>query len=193
MLCGEQWNQELYPYNVNFRTRTFADIFPSVSAFVSEYADAQIPLEAFGVADSANVSTLYYLLYAKYGNSRVASSDETRFKYRLWSIVFSYGPSWVKRVELQGQIRALTPDQLEAGGGAIYNKALNPDTEPGTGSVGELPFVTEQNVTKYKKNALEALAAQWEMLATDVTEEFLDRFAVLFLKIVAPEAPLMYC
>lgn len=193
MLCGEQWSQELYPHNVNFRTRTFADIFPSASVFTEEYANSQIPLETFGAADSANVSALYYLLYAKYGNSRIASSDETRFKYRLWSIVFSYGPSWAKRVEIQEQIRALTPDQLEAGGSAIYNKALNPDTEPGAGSVNELPFITEQNVTKYKKNAVEAFAAQWEMLATDVTEEFLDRFAVLFLKIVAPEAPLAYC
>ena len=91
MLIGYAWNQELYG---NQRNETFDDIFPSLDDFKNEYTKCKLPLtEYFGDVSSEQVSTLYYLLYGKYGNSTIAADDETRFKYNLFSIVFQYGPT----------------------------------------------------------------------------------------------------
>ena len=80
----------------NFRTRTFSDIYGSASVFKNTFVDSGIPLE---ITDTS-LTTLYYLLYARYGNSHIASMDENQFKYKVQSIVFMYGPTWEKRLEL---------------------------------------------------------------------------------------------
>ena len=110
----------------------------------------------------------------------------------MWALLYSYGPAWRKRISIQQEIRALTNDDLAQGGKAIYNKALNPEDAPTTQSLEELTYISEQNVTNYKKTKIEALSSQWEMLATDVTEDFLAKFRQLFITITAPEGPLIY-
>ena len=96
------FNNSLYG---NYRTRKFTDIFPNVGKFTDEYEHAGIPPT---LSEDSSVTTLYYLLYARYGNSCIASSDENQFKYKMWTIIYSYGPAWEKRVEIQKNLTQIT-------------------------------------------------------------------------------------
>ena len=172
----------------NFRTRTFSDIFGEFEKFEEIYNNNGIPT----TLDSTSLKTLYYLLYARYGNSHIASSDENQFKYKLFSTVFMYGPAWQKRLDIQKKLIELGDDEILVGATAIYNSANNPSSEPSTQTTEELNFINQQNVTKYKKSKLEAYAVLEELIKTDVTEQFIGKFKKLFLVIVEPELPLWY-
>lgn len=137
------------------------------------------------------IKLIYTLLYSNYGNSTVASSDENRFKSKVFTIIFQYGPTWNKRLQIQDKLRDLDLDSgdLFAGTKAIYNQALNPQTAPTT---DELDYINSQSTTGYKKGKLEAYENLMGLLATDVTEQFTARFKDLFLIVVQPERPLLY-
>ena len=99
-------------YYGGFRTRTFADIFPSFEVFKAAYDESalKIDFESYLTlgTESTDVLTLdqvYYMLYAHYGNSHIAMSDETQFKYYILYITyFSAGTS-----ELRSQTSVLQP------------------------------------------------------------------------------------
>ena len=135
---------------------------------------------------------LYYLLVARYANSVIASDDENRFKYQMFSIIFQYGPTWAKELEIQKSIRALTEDELREGTRNTVNNAANPSTQPSTIDTDELPYVNQQNVSKVKRSKVDGYALVLSLLKEDVSEEFLRRFQKLFLTVVQPERPLWY-
>lgn len=139
-----------------------------------------------------NVTLLYWLLYARYGNNPIANTDVNQFKYKMYSVIFQYGPTWQKRLEIQDKVRSLTEEDLIAGGKAIYNQALNPSVEPGTGTLEELEYINAQNTTNYKKSKLEAYGTLTDLLKTDVTENFLTKFKICFKTFVMPEKVLWY-
>ena len=141
------------------------------------------------------IETLYYLLYAKYANSSFKSSDPNQAKYKLFAIIFEYGPAWKMRLQLQNKLFNLDPDGDEVSHGSIrfFNSAQNPDTEPPTdGSFEILPGINRQNTSNVKRGKLESYSVLAELIKTDVTEEFLGRFKKLFLQFVAPQRPLWY-
>lgn len=162
----------------------FTDVFTDADIFLQEYKsnaiDKSLPDET--------ITRLYYLLYAQYGNSVLANADTNQFKYRLWSIIFEHGLVWTKRVEIQEKLRALSLEdgsEIYQGGKAIYNNALHDSTEPNTGTLEELPYINGQNTANFKKSKLEGLAILNDMLKTNITREFLDKFKPLFIKIIA--------
>lgn len=171
----------------NYRQRTFADIFPDVSTFTDAYNATPLALPEITTLD-----IIYYLLYANYGNSPIANSDENQFQYRLWSTIFSYAPTWQKRIEIQKKVRDLTENDILAGSSAIHNHAFNDGGQPSSSSSEPLDYINDQNVTLYKKSKVEGYAYLISLLETDVTKEFIDMFKPLFLTIVAPELPLWY-
>lgn len=179
------YNESLYG---NYRQVKFTDVFPDLETFQTEYQNAKIAQRI----SIPNVSTLYYLLYARYGNSTIASSDTNQFKYKLWTIIFSYGPAWEKRIEIQDKLLALTDDEIQKGNTTIYNHAFNPSTAPSTETLEELQYINDQTTQKSKRGKMDAYAYLWDLIDTDVTTEFLNRFQPLFLKIVEPELPLWY-
>lgn len=136
--------------------------------------------------------TLYGLLLAEYANSTIANADEDQFKLRLCKIIFMYGPTWEKRLEVQKKVRELTDDEIFRGSRQIINKALHPGTEPSTATLEELPEISEQNTINVKRDKLTGYSNLLTLLETDVTAYFLDRFKELFLKVVAPQRPLLY-
>lgn len=170
-----------------YRTNTFQEIWDSAAKFVAEYKANGIKTT---ISDES-CTTLYYLLYAKYGNNPIASSDENRFKYAVWATIFKYGPTWEKRLEIQDKLRALSEDDLLRSGKSIFNHAYNPSTEPSTGSLEELPGINEQNTNQFVKSKIDAYGSLMELLRTDVTEQFLGEFRKLF-KICLVENPLLY-
>lgn len=172
----------------NYRTRKFADIWPSADAFIQDYQASAIP-QKLKVADA---TTLYYLLYARYGNSSIANSDENQFKYKIFSTIYIGGATWAKKQEIQDKLREMTEDEILAGTKAINNHAYNPQTAPTTDTVEELEYINEQNTTKYKKSKLDGYALLWAILNDGVTERFLREFRYHFLVVVEPQLPLWY-
>ena len=175
-------------YYGGFRTRKLTDVYVSADAFKEDLRASGMSIE---LSDQSLIN-LFYLLYARYGNSHIASSDETQFKYGLYSIVFMYGPSWEKRLEIQTKIRGLTEEEILAGGKAIYNHSYNPSTQPSTDTLEELLTINDQNTQKYKKSKLDGYGALMQLIETDVTAYFLDRFKKLFIQVLAPDYPLLY-
>lgn len=179
------WNDSYYG---SYRTRTFSDIFPDAATFIDQYTNNGIsPL-----VKNETVTTLYYMLYARYGNSHIASSDENQFKYKVWTTIFMYGPTWAKRLELQGEVRKLTIDEAMLGAKTILNHSYNPSTAPSTSALEELTTINDQNTQQFKKSKLDAIGYLASLLETDVTAYFLDMFKKLFLTVVAPQEPLWY-
>lgn len=172
----------------NFRTRKFTDIYPNVSDFLDDYVHVGIPTKI----STDNATTLYYLLYARYGNSHIVNNDENQFKYRLFSTIFMYGPTWEKRLDIQDKVRNLTEEELLTGSKQINNHSYNPSTAPSTDTLDELTTINEQTASKYKKSKMDAYGNLLALLETDVTESFISKFRKLFLVIAEPQDPLWY-
>ena len=171
----------------NYRTRTFIDIFPTWDSFKTDYLGS--PLQTIS---EQSAMTLYYLLYARYGNSHIASSDENQFKYQVYATIFQYGPNWVKQLEIQNKLQDVTEEELVRGNLQIYNKALNPSDITDVANDALINTVNEQNTAVTSKGKVEAYAQLLTLLKTDVTGEFLNKFKKLFLTVVLPELPLWY-
>lgn len=150
--------------------------------------DCKIPL----MIKQTNAETLYYLLYAKFGNSHIASSDENQFKYKLAQIIFSYGPTWEKRLELQEELRGLTEDELRLASQTILNHAYNPSTDPVNDTRQIMDKLDQQNVRYTDRGILDGYERLLILLDTDVTDEFLRKFSRLFIKFVYPGGHLYY-
>lgn len=173
----------------NYRTRTFTQIFPDANTFAAQWEATPF---AKILDDSLPNEVLYFLLYARYGNSHIASSDENQFKYKLFSIVFQYGPTWQKELSIQQELRIANFDDFRQGTTNIVNNANNPSVEPTTQTLNELPYINQQNVSKVTRSKADGYALLLSLLKKDVTEDFIKRFQYLFLTIVEPEKPLWY-
>lgn len=171
-----------------YSTELFTDVWEAVEDFMEDYQNVGIPTSI----STVSAQTLYYLLYAKYGNNPIANRDINQFKYKVFATIYEYGPTWEKRLAIQKKLRDLSDDDLIKGSKAIYNSALNPSTAPSTATLEELEYINSQNTTNYKKSKMEAYAQLWDLLSTDVTTEFINRFRVCFKQFVAPERPLIY-
>lgn len=172
----------------NYRQVKFTDVYPDAETFVTDYSSSALPT----TISNDTATTLYYLLYSRYGNSVIASSDTNRFKYDLFATIFSYAPTWEKRLDVQEKLRKLSDAELFTGQTTINNHSFNPSTAPSTSTLDELTTINEQVTQKGKRDKLTAYVELSRALWTDVTEQFLDKFQKLFLIILQPELPLWY-
>ena len=172
-----------------YNTIQFNDVWESVDEFIHDYQHVGIPTT---INATTSAKTLFYLLYARYGNNPIANYDITQFKYKIFSVIFQYGPTWEKRLDIQNKLRALSDADILVGSNAIYNHAYNPSAAPSTSALDELTYINDQNTTRYKKSKMDAYAQLLELLEVDVTEEFLNKFKKCFKVFVAPEQPLFY-
>lgn len=172
----------------NYRQRKFTDIYPEYEYFKSDYDE----MESLRGLKDDSVKTLFYMLYAFYGNSTIASSDENQFKFKLFTIAFMYGPAWERELEIQKALRELSLDDLREGSKTIFNHANNPSSTPAVDAFEPLNYINDQTANMFKKSKVDAYANLLALLKRDVTKEFLDKFKVLFLVIVQPELPLWY-
>ena len=173
----------------DMRHKKFSEFWGyDADAFYQEASESGIPL----LISEATTKTAYWLLLAEFANSTIANDDENQFKNRLFAIIFRYGPTWEKRLDIQAKIRNLTEDEIRRGGKQIINKAEHPGTAPSTSSLDELQHISEQNVVNNTRDKLTGYNNLLALLETDVTAAFIDRFRPLFMKCVAPERPLLY-
>ena len=174
-----------------YSTVKFTDVWDEAGEFVSDYKASGLYLSNAKISDTS-ASALFYLLYARYGNNPIANRDVTQFQYKVFATIMQYGPTWEKRLDVQKAIRDLTTDDIRLGSKAIYNQAMNPSTEPSTSTLDEITYINQQNTTNYKKSPLDGYAMLLELLDTDVTKEFIDKFKVCFKVFVSAERPLLY-
>ena len=183
-------------YYGGFRTRTFSDLYPDAKTFTDGFNNS-----AFCITDSdvnpleqlqSYLPKIYYMLYAHYGNSHISFADENQFKYYLYTLLYQYGPVVMKEREIQEKLVLMSEDELIKGGKAIYNHSYNPNTEPSTNTLEELLTINDQNTTNYKKSLLEGYATLQALLKRDVLDEFVHKFKKLFVKVLAPDYPLLY-
>ena len=170
------------------RTLKFREVYNSADLFYSDYT-------SYGISTTiseANCKNLFYLLYAKYGNSHFANEDLVQAKLKIFTTIFKYGPTWEKKLEIQASLRALDLADLQEGAKQIVNHANNPNTAPSTTALTELEFIDEQHQTNYKRNKVDAYGSLWGMLATDVTEEFLNKFNKIFVFVTNEEDRYLY-
>ena len=174
-----------------YSTIKFTDVWDDVNKFKTDLAGSPFA-NAISSTNPDNVTLVYYLLYARYGNNPIANEDVNQWKFKIFSVIFQYGPTWEKKLDIQAKLRGITDADLLIGSKAIYNSAVNPSTAPSTGSLEELTYINGQNTTNYKKSKMDAYAQLLELLEVDVTEDFLSKFKKCFKVFVAPEKPLIY-
>lgn len=98
-------NVEMFP---QYDTKLMTEVWSQASEFLTDYQAAGIPT----TISVQNATTLYYLLYARYGNTPIANYDENQWKYKMFSIIFQYGPTWEKRLSIQDTLRGLQISDL---------------------------------------------------------------------------------
>ena len=92
----------------------------------------------------------------------------------------------------------------------INNHAYNPSTAPSTQDTNELNYIDQQNVAKgtatstisgtdskttgqtVTKSKMDAYAQLWDLVATDVTNDYISKFKKCFKQFVAPERRMIY-
>lgn len=174
-----------------YSTLIFRDLYNDAASFINDMI--QFPaIEGFTQDDSDNLTLVWTLLAANYGNSPIANRDINQFTMKLWSTLYQFGPTWLKKTEIQKALRALDIDDLRDGTKAVSNHAFNPSAGPGTGSDAELSYINDQNVSRLKKGKAEAYGDLSGLLSDDLTATFMARFKPLFKQFVMPEDPLLY-
>ena len=86
-----------------YDTKLMTEVWSDASGLLTDYQNVGIPT----TISNQNATTLYYLLYAKYGNTPIANYDENQWKYKIFSIIYQYGPTWEKRLDIQTTLRGL--------------------------------------------------------------------------------------
>lgn len=172
-----------------YNTKTFSDVWDEVSKFVGEYKTSGLYDIANTITDD-NLSNLYYLLYAKYGNNPIANLDQNQFKYKMFSVIFQYGPAWEKELEIQYNLRNLSLSDLQAGNKVMFKHAYGDAT---TSSANDnMDYTNDKNEQKTTRAKADAYAILLSLLKDDVTEKFLSKFKHCFKTVVYPEHPLLY-
>ena len=114
-----------------YDTKLMTDVWESAAEFLYDYNHVGIPTT---ISDE-NAGTLFYLLYARYGNTPIANYDETQWKYKIFSVIFQYGPTWEKRLNVQQTLREMQLADLVDNGqlAELFNHtASNNTTKSGT-------------------------------------------------------------
>lgn len=160
---------------------TFAQVWPNYAAFKKDYDELIVgfPQTTSPLSDNS-IMTTFFLLFAKYGNNPIAGNDVGQFKMQIFSIMFSYGPTWERKQKIQEDLRNLSEEDLLRGAKQIYNHAFNPNSEPSTSTLEELTFINDQNTSNHKKSKMEAFAILWGSLHAEPTTEYVNKFKKFF-------------
>lgn len=168
-----------------YTSLTFSEVWKDYAAFKEDYdslmpgfAQNPTPLKA------NSIQTVYYLLYARFGNNPAAVSDVGQFKMQIFSTIFAYGANWQRKLEIQDTLRGLTETELMTGAKQIYNHAFNPNSAPSTDTLEEITYINDQNTANHKKSKIEAYSILWNVLHAEATNEFINKFKKCFSNFV---------
>lgn len=174
-----------------YNTKIFTDIFPDFNSFKNCF-DNDFDSYAKDCIPSDYLKKLYWLLFSRYGFNPIINLTVDLFKAKVVAITFQKGPTWVRRLQIQSDLRDLTDDELISGAKTILNKAMHDETEPGTDTDTELTYINAQDVSKIKRSKIDAYSYLNDVLKTDVSQEFIDSYAKLFSKFATPNITFIY-
>ena len=169
-----------------YDTPTFTDVWPEDSDFITDFKQSKMS----GCVADKSAEIIYYFLYSRFGGTPIISTNVNQWKYKMFMTIFQYGPTWEKKLSIQEKIRAMSDEELTLGSKSIHNHAFNPPGEPTTASLEELAQIDDQSTSTYKRSKIDAYGNVWGLLATDVTEAFMDRFTRLFMPIPGFACPI---
>lgn len=172
-----------------YNTKTFVDVWGTVSDFVDDYKSCAL-YDPGNTINDGNAQTLYFLLYARYGNTPIANWDQNQFKYKMFSVIFQYGPAWQKELEVQSELRSLSLDDLQTGSKVMFKHAYGDATTPSASD--SMDYTNDKNEQKTTRAKADGYAILLSLLKDDVTEKFLSKFKHCFKTVVYPEHPLLY-
>ena len=144
------------------------------------------------MATKGTMTTLYYLLWARYASSHIRSDYPQQWKMKIMMTVFEYGPTWSKRLEIQEKVRNMSDDEIQKGTIMTYNSAMNPDGAPTTETWDTLQGINSQNKNLYQRGKLDSYAYIDQILKTDVTRDFVEKFKKFFDIMASPGMKLDY-
>jgi len=182
----------MYNDYYSFRGNSFNS--PIFTEVWKEFNDFKTDYRASGLAQSdftdASLETLYYLLYAQYGNNHIASSDTNQFKYKVYAIIHSEGLQWQKKVAIQKIFATASESDILNGGYIISNSAAN-DADLSNNPLDTddiLNHIDEQTIDKTSKDYVESYQKLVYNLR-DVNTYFIEKFRKLFNKFVGNNDP----
>lgn len=183
-----------------YNTRLFQEMFDDTEDFLNGWKSSewyqltvrtvngtQVPI----IKDNS-VKLLFCLLLASYANNPIANYSVEQFYIKVWDLIYRFGPTWEKKLEIQQKLRDISDEEILQGAKVINNHALNPSAAPSTGGLTELEYINEQTTQNYRKSKLEAYDLLVSLLETDISREIVDRFKILFKIVVFPENPVLY-
>lgn len=167
--------------------KTFSEVYADSSALQSDF-------EAKGFNDLGFPSdypwaVFYALIYGRHGHATVISPDEKldAWQYRFCSIIWQFGPYWLKEVSIQQSLRDLSEEDLLKGSLMVSSNALNPAEKPSATfealDVPKVETIQQQATSQSRRSKMDAYATLSALLRTDVTENYLRRFDALFKNI----------
>ena len=168
------------------KTTKFSEIFTSMTDLSTGWKysmfNLQLPTGQMKTDLEYYSFLLYTLLSSRYGSSYISDISVDSFKNKLFAIYFQYGPRWIKQLDIQNKVYNLTDAELMSGAITKSTHGYNPSTVPGTANDDtSIETVNDQSLVKYTKSKLEAYANQLNLLDDGITEEFMNRFAKLFM------------
>lgn len=182
--------------NQIYNQQRFCEIYPTANDFLADFE--RMPTDntrsILGIPvklTDADLKTTYYLIFSRFGNTAINTNfDLARWKMNLQTIIYSYGPEYFKKMEIQDTVRNLTLSDLQTGRKTIMNTAMNPEVDPSTASLEELDYINQQNTSNSKLSKADAYGLQWEMLHARITDDFILKFRPLFSKFTLKDKPL---
>lgn len=164
-------------YDSYYGAPTFTEVWENYEDFLS---DIEGPFTFFDVLSPEDYQIIYYLLYAKYGDRETLQDDLTRWKTKLFSIIYQYGPAWKKEVNIQKSLLELTDTEIQQGSKQIYNRSQAPGEVIDVTNDALIDTVNEQNTSTNQRGKLEGYSALLSLIDTDITNKFIKRFDYLF-------------
>lgn len=192
-MLKEMMDQERKLMTMFRNTMTFCQVYDNPTDFSADYKASGL-YDAVNVGASnenlhnslsdANISVLFYLLIGKYADNPIANASVEIFKQKMFGIIFQYGPTWQKRLDIQDKFRNLTESQILTGTKTVFNHAYNNASLPSAGELSDIPYIDEQQTQATNKAQMSAYNELLSLLETNVTKEFIDRFMVCFNPVV---------
>lgn len=170
---------------IGYNTKTFKAIWATSDDFVTD-----LTASAF-TGCIENPTLVYYLLYSRFANSHIVGKDEDQWKIRMFTRLYSCGPTYEKKMAIQKSLREMTDEDLLTNGQMISKMGYNPSTvveDGGVNAVSDISTVDQQNSTKTVSGKLNAYANLWLALKTDITSAFINDFKDLFISVILPGA-----
>lgn len=169
--------------------KTFYQVYGDYASLQADFESRG--LNSLGFPSEFPWAVFYTLMYGRHGNAVIVSPDSglEPWKSRFCSIVWQFGPYWLKETNIQTTLRDLSDEDLLKGSLVVSSNALNPAEKP-TGTfpdmdVPKVDTIQQQATSQSRRSKMDAYATLSALLRTDVTERFLIRFDSLFKTIYA--------